>query len=221
MVLKNNGLIKRLDEHVINQIAAGEVVERPASVLKELLENSIDAGARNIHVVIAAAGVKLIKVSDDGCGMGLEELPLALARHATSKLRDFDELFEIGTLGFRGEALPSIGAVAKLSLSSRVAGEPHGWRIECRAGSVVEAQPQSITTGTVVEVQDLFFNLPARRKFLRSERTERFHIGRVFHQLVLSNPTVGFVLENERKERAVFKSVDDADALESRRGAVC
>ena len=165
---KTTHRIARLDGHLINQIAAGEVVERPASVLKELLENSIDAGARRVHVRITQAGVGSIRVSDDGRGIARDELALALARHATSKLQDFTGLSGVETLGFRGEALPSIGSVAKLSLASRVAGDRHGWQIECRAGSLSEATPNPVAPGTVVEVKDLFFNTPARRKFLRS-----------------------------------------------------
>ena len=133
---KTTHRIARLDGHLINQIAAGEVGERPASGLKELLENSIDAGARRVHVRITQAGVGSIRVSDDGRGIARDALALALARHATSKLEDFTGLSGVETLGFRGEALPSIGSVATLSLASRVAGDRHGWQIECRAGSL-------------------------------------------------------------------------------------
>ena len=213
--------IERLDGHLINQIAAGEVVERPASVLKELLENSIDAGARRVHVRITQAGVGSIRVSDDGRGIARDELALALARHATSKLQDFTGLSGVETLGFRGEALPSIGSVAKLSLASRVAGDRHGWQIECRAGSLSEVTPSPVAPGTVVEVKDLFFNTPARRKFLRSGRTERFHIDRVFRRLVLSNPEVGFVLEVDGEVVSVFEPTTDSSSMAGRLRAVC
>ena len=218
---KTTHRIARLDGHLINQIAAGEVVERPASVLKELLENSIDAGARRVHVRITQAGVGSIRVSDDGRGIARDELALALARHATSKLQDFTGLSGVETLGFRGEALPSIGSVAKLSLASRVAGDRHGWQIECRAGSLSEATPDPVAPGTVVEVKDLFFNTPARRKFLRSGRTERFHIDRVFRRLVLSNPEVGFVLEVDGEVVSVFEPTSDSSSMAGRLRAVC
>ena len=213
--------IERLDGHLINQIAAGEVVERPASVLKELLENSIDAGARRVHVRITQAGVGSIRVSDDGRGIARDELALALARHATSKLHDFTGLSGVETLGFRGEALPSIASVAKLSLASRVMGDRHGWRIECRAGSLSESTPDAVAPGTVVEVNDLFFNTPARRKFLRTGRTERFHIDRVFRRLVLSNPEVGFVLEVDGEVVSVFEPITDRQSMTGRLRAVC
>ncbi len=218
---KTTHRIARLDGHLINQIAAGEVVERPASVLKELLENSIDAGARRVHVRITQAGVGSIRVSDDGRGIARDELALALARHATSKLQDFTGLSGVETLGFRGEALPSIGSVAKLSLASRVAGDRHGWQIECRAGSLSEVTPNPVAPGTVVEVKDLFFNTPARRKFLRSGRTERFHIDRVFRRLVLSNPEVGFVLEVDGEVVSVFEPTSDSSSMAGRLRAVC
>ena len=218
---KTTHRIARLDGHLINQIAAGEVVERPASVLKELLENSIDAGARRVHVRITQAGVGSIRVSDDGRGIARNQLALALARHATSKLQDFTGLSGVETLGFRGEALPSIGSVAKLSLASRVAGDRHGWQIECRAGSLSEATPDPVAPGTVVEVKDLFFNTPARRKFLRSGRTERFHIDRVFRRLVLSNPEVGFVLEVDGEVVSVFEPTSDSSSMAGRLRAVC
>ena len=218
---KTTHRIARLDGHLINQIAAGEVVERPASVLKELLENSIDAGARRVQVRITQAGVGSIRVSDDGRGIARDELALALARHATSKLQDFTGLSGVETLGFRGEALPSIGSVAKLSLASRVAGDRHGWQIECRAGSLSEATPNPVAPGTVVEVKDLFFNTPARRKFLRSGRTERFHIDRVFRRLVLSNPEVGFVLEVDGEVVSVFEPTSDSSSMAGRLRAVC
>ena len=141
--------IRILSDKVANQIAAGEVVERPVAVVKELVENSIDAGARRGHVRITQAGVGSIRVSDDGRGIARDELALALARHATSKLQDFTGLSGVETLGFRGEALPSIGSVAKLSLASRVAGDRHGWQIECRAGSLSEATPDPVAPGTV------------------------------------------------------------------------
>src|SRR5437764_12173750 len=152
--------IRRLPEGIANRIAAGEVIERPASVLKELAENSIDAGASRIDIAFRDGGRTLIRVGDDGEGMGAEELDLAVERHATSKLAD-DDLIDIRTLGFRGEALPSIGAVARLTITTRAAGEPHAWAITVDGGSKAEAKPAALAAGTTVEVRDLFYATPA------------------------------------------------------------
>ena len=163
--------VRQLSESLINRIAAGEVVERPASVVKELVENALDAGARKIEVVTDGGGRRLIRVGDDGEGMTRQDLALAVERHATSKLPD-DDLLDIRTLGFRGEALPSIGAVARLAITTRHAGEPHAWTIEVAGGEKSAVKPAALSVGTRVEVRDLFYATPARLKFLKTERTE-------------------------------------------------
>lgn len=181
--------IRPLPEHVINQIAAGEVIERPASVLKELLENSLDAGATELDIEIEQAGRALIRVSDNGHGMPSEALALALQRHCTSKLQDLEDLAHMVTLGFRGEALASIASVARLALSSRTIADEHGWCIRANGGTVSGApEPMPHPVGTRVEVRDLFFNTPARRKFLRSERSEFQHIQDVVRRIAYSRP---------------------------------
>ena len=163
-------IIRQLDEAAINRIAAGEVVERPASAVKELVENAIDAGATRVTVEIADGGKTLIRVSDDGCGMGPDELPLALSRHATSKI-DGSDLLNIHSFGFRGEALPSLGAVGRLSIQSRVAGQD-GAEIAVSGGQMGAVKPAALNPGTVVALRDLFFATPARLKFLRTDRAE-------------------------------------------------
>jgi DNA mismatch repair protein MutL len=168
--------IKALPDHLINQIAAGEVVDRPASVVKELVENSLDAGARVIRVSLNSGGRRLIRVVDDGDGMEAEELSLALQRHATSKITSLEDLERVASLGFRGEALPSIASVSRLLLGSRTSGGEHGWQVQVRNGQVSEPEPLPMETGTRIEVSDLFHNVPARRKFLRTEQTEYKHV---------------------------------------------
>src|SRR5213080_3647082 len=163
--------VRQLSEAVVNRIAAGEVVERPASAVKELIENALDAGAARIDVLTDGGGRRLIRVTDDGAGMTRADLALAVDRHATSKLPE-DDLLDIRTLGFRGEALPSIGAVARLSIATRHAGEPHAWTITVDAGIKSEVKPAALGEGTRVEVRDLFYATPARLKFLKSERSE-------------------------------------------------
>ena len=191
--------IRQLPEQLVNQIAAGEVVERPSSVVKELLENSLDAGATRVEIDIDAGGAKRIRVRDDGCGIPAEELALALSRHATSKIASLEDLEQVGTLGFRGEALPSIASVSRLKLSSRERGAPHGWAVEAQDGRLSNAAPAQHPEGTTVDVQDLFFNVPARRKFLRAERTEFGHIEELVRAQALARPQVEFrLLHNGR-----------------------
>ena len=178
--------IQLLPDHLVNQIAAGEVVERPASVVKELTENSFDAGARRIVVQVEQGGSRLCRVRDDGVGISAGELALALKRHATSKISSLDDLRTVATLGFRGEALPSIAAVAKLALTSRIAGERSAWTVSSSGGASSEPQPAAHPRGTTVEVRDLFYNTPARRSFLRKPVTEARHIDRAVLRLALS-----------------------------------
>ena len=185
--------IRRLPEALVNRIAAGEVVERPAAAVKELVENAIDAGAGRIRIGLEGAGRRLILVEDDGTGMRPDELALALERHATSKLLD-DQLIDIRTLGFRGEALPSIGSVSRLTLTSRAAGEAHGWRLRCAAGVVQSPEPAAAPVGTQVEVLDLFFNTPARLKFLKSDRREQELVREIVERLAMAQPRIAFEL---------------------------
>lgn len=191
--------IKLLPDHLINQIAAGEVVDRPSSVVKELVENSLDAGAAHIKVQLEQGGRRMLRVTDDGLGMTQEELSLALKRHATSKIADLDDLERVATMGFRGEALPSIASVARLDLSSRYAGEDHGWQVSVRRGEIAEPEPSAIQGGTRVNVEDLFYNVPARRKFLKTERTEFNHVDLLLRRFALARFDVGFELEHNGK----------------------
>ncbi len=188
--------IRALPDHLINQIAAGEVVERPAAALKELLENALDSGATHIDVDLAGGGRERIRVADNGTGIAREDLHLAVARHATSKLATAEDLDAIATLGFRGEALASIAAVSRLALSSRAAGKPHAWRIEVDGGSVGVIAPAALAAGTTVTVQELYYNTPARRKFLRAEATEWGHSEEAFRRIALAHPDVGFTLQH-------------------------
>jgi DNA mismatch repair protein MutL len=186
--------IRILPEAVANRIAAGEVVERPASVVKELLENALDAGAKTIRVEVEAGGKRMIRVIDDGCGMSHDDALLAFERHATSKLRSADDLMSIPTLGFRGEALPTIAAVSRLLLETRAADEAEGTRVEFAGGKLVSVKPAGLPAGTTVSVADLFYSVPARRKFLKSETTELGHIASLVTHYALANPGKQFVL---------------------------
>jgi DNA mismatch repair protein MutL len=188
--------VRQLDESVINRIAAGEVVERPASVAKELIENALDAGARRIEIVTASGGRGLIRVTDDGEGMRREDLVLAVERHATSKL-DGGDLLAIRTLGFRGEALPSIGAVAQLAITTRHAAEPHAWALTVEGGVKSQAKPAALGEGTRVEVRDLFYTTPARLKFLKSDRAEGEALREIVRRLAMSRPDVAFTIAGE------------------------
>jgi DNA mismatch repair protein MutL len=190
--------VRQLSEGIVNRIAAGEVVERPASVVKELVENALDAGATRIEVLTDGGGRRLIRVSDDGDGMTRQDLALAVERHATSKLPD-DDLLDIRTLGFRGEALPSIGAVARLTITTRHASEPNGWAITVDGGDKAQVKPAALGNGTRVEVRDLFFATPARLKFLKSDRSEGEAIREVVRRLAMSRPDVAFTLAGEER----------------------
>ena len=189
--------IRILSEQVANQIAAGEVIERPASVVKELIENAIDAGATAIHIEIRGGGRRLVRVADDGCGIPGAELELAFARHATSKLQTIDDLTHITTLGFRGEALASIAAVAHVTVQTRAEGEEVGARLRLEAGNVARREPFGHPRGTTVSVENLFYNVPARVKFLRSEATERSHIGSLVTRYAMAYPRLRLALEND------------------------
>jgi DNA mismatch repair protein MutL len=195
--------VRQLSEAVVNRIAAGEVVERPASVVKELVENALDAGAKRIDVLTDGGGRRLICVTDDGDGMTQADLALAVERHATSKLAD-DDLVAIRTLGFRGEALPSIGAVARLSIVTRHASEPHAWAIEVDAGKKSAVKPAALGGGTRVEVRDLFYATPARLKFLKLDRTEAEAVREVVRRLAMSRPDVAFSLAGEERMPVTF-----------------
>ncbi len=190
------GKIHVLSEHVANQIAAGEVVERPASVVKELLENSLDAGARRIRISVEGGGRRLIHIVDDGCGMLRDDALLAFERHATSKLRSADDLLSIATLGFRGEAMPSIAAVSRLRLETRAAEEPSGSIVEIAGGRILKVEEAGLPVGTSIAVRDLFFNTPARKKFLKSEATELSHIASLVTQYALAHPDKHFELHS-------------------------
>jgi DNA mismatch repair protein MutL len=177
-----------LSDQLISQIAAGEVVERPASALKELLENSLDAGSTELNVTLLHGGVKQLRVADNGCGVAREDLQLALTRHATSKIASLDDLERVASLGFRGEALASIASVSRTQLISRSADEKHAWRITSDGSDISTVEPAALDAGTIVEVNDLYFNTPARRKFLKTEGTEFGHCEEAFRRVALSRP---------------------------------
>ncbi|MEM9601914.1 MAG: DNA mismatch repair endonuclease MutL [Pseudomonadota bacterium] len=202
--------IEQLPDALVNQIAAGEVVERPASIVKELVENALDAGASRVLVEIEQGGVRRVRVRDNGIGIVRDELALALTRHATSKIRSSDDLMRVASMGFRGEALPSIASVSRLRLTSRARGVDTAWTVECDLdGTPSEPKPAAHDEGTTVEVADLFFNLPARRKFLRAERTEFDHVQQVVRRLALVRPDVAFDLVHNRKSVQRWSDVPD------------
>src|SRR5213594_3489841 len=190
--------IQILPDALINKIAAGEVVERPASVVKELLENSLDAGATDVRIEIESGGRRLMRIADNGCGMLRDDAMLAFERHATSKLRDVKDLLSIATLGFRGEALPSIASVSRLLLETRAAEETTGTRVEIAGGKMLRCDEVARGPGTVITVRDLFYNVPARKKFLRSEQTELAHIASLVTHYSLAHPDKSFRLDTPR-----------------------
>src|SRR5438552_2328131 len=192
--------ISQLPPSVVTKIAAGEVIERPASVVKELLENSVDAGCGRIDIAIEQGGIELIRVVDDGCGIQPDDLPLAFANHATSKLASSDELFQMRTLGFRGEALASMGGVAQVTLQSRLRDHAYGAEITCHGGVLSAARTWNGAPGTRIEVRHLFYNTPVRRKFLRTPATEIGHVCEAVTRLALSHPTLQISLRHNGKE---------------------
>ena len=213
--------IQQLPDHLINQIAAGEVVERPASVVKELLENSLDAGASEVQIDIVAGGQKLIRLRDNGAGIAKEELALAMSRHATSKITSLEDLEAVASLGFRGEALPSIASVARMTLTSRTADQESAWQVEADNGELSTPGPAAYPGGTSVEVHDLFYNTPARRKFLRTERTEFGHIEKWIRRLALSRPDVAITLTHNRRAVLVLAAADTDEARQARIAKIC
>ena len=213
--------ITQLPPQLVNQIAAGEVVERPASVLKELLENSLDAGATRIDVDVEEGGIKLCRVRDNGTGIPASEMPLALSRHATSKIATLDDLEQVASLGFRGEALPSIASVSRLTLISRRRGDDSGWSLHGDGSDAAdEPVPAATGEGTAVEVRDLFYNTPARRRFLRTARTEYAHLDKVARQIALSRSSVAFRLNHNGKAVLNLPGADSHELEEQRVAAI-
>ncbi|EHR73318.1 DNA mismatch repair protein MutL [Burkholderiales bacterium JOSHI_001] len=208
--------IRELPDDLVSQIAAGEVVERPASVVRELVDNALDAGARNITLRLSAGGVRAIVVEDDGCGIPAAQLALALKRHATSKISDLADLESVGTMGFRGEALAAIASVAEVAITSRMAGDPSAHRISAHTG---ELQPAARATGTTVEVRELFFSTPARRKFLKTDATELAHCVEAVRRHALARPDVGFAIWHEGKLNAQWRAAEPEQRLADVLGA--
>ena len=212
--------IKLLDQKTAGKIAAGEVIERPSGVLKELLENSLDSGATIINVDIEKAGKKLIRVNDNGQGIGKEDLPTALLRHSTSKITDFEDLGSLNTFGFRGEALYSIAAISKITISSCVEGEK-GAMIQAEGGKLINQAPAPALKGTTVEVRDLFFNTPARLKFLKSDAVERSHLLSCAEDAAMANPETAFNVRTDgNKIYALASQKNDQAGLRSRLGKI-
>src|SRR5580698_5794074 len=208
--------IRPLPPDLINQIAAGEVIERPSSVVMELVENSLDAGATRVEVDIELGGARLIRVRDDGDGIAPDDLPLAVASHATSKIGSFDDMEHVASMGFRGEALASMSSVARFAITSRLRGSDNAFRIEVDSGRLQAARPAQHPQGTSVEVRDLFYNVPARRKFLRAERTEFAHIDDLLKSLALARSGVEFRLSHNGKSVRVWKAARDEQAMLTR-----
>ncbi|HEB92860.1 MAG TPA: DNA mismatch repair endonuclease MutL [Gammaproteobacteria bacterium] len=214
--------IQKLSTRLTNQIAAGEVVERPSAVVKELLENSLDAGARSIDIDVEQGGRKLIRLRDDGCGILKEDFPLALSRHATSKIHSLDDLACVASLGFRGEALPSISSVSRLELRSCARGDDSGWCVTGDGGDAIsEPQPVAHPEGTTIEVRDLFFNTPARRKFLRTDKTEFAHLETVVKRLALSRFDVAFALRHNQRTVLKLRPAQSEPEQRQRVAQVC
>ncbi|MEM8816536.1 MAG: DNA mismatch repair endonuclease MutL [Pseudomonadota bacterium] len=213
--------IRKLPSHLVNQIAAGEVVERPASVVKELVENSLDSGASQVDIEILAGGQKLIRVRDDGAGIPQTELATALARHATSKIASLEDLEAVVSLGFRGEALPSIASVSRFSIRSRNAAAESAWEVTANGGELTEPRPVAHPPGTTVEVNDLFYNTPARRRFLRTERTEFSHVEKWLKRLALSRPDVGFSLKHNQRSVLALPAAKDTEKELKRLARIC
>ena len=211
-----------LSTNLANQIAAGEVVERPSSVVKELVENSLDAGATQIELEIEKGGIALIRIRDNGAGIHHDDMSLALSRHATSKIASFDDLSHLVSLGFRGEALPSIASVSRLKVMSLFQGEDQAWQLSVNGGETEpKAQPVAHPQGTTIEVRDLFFNTPARRKFMRAERTEYKHLEDVVRRIGLSRFDVGITLKNEQKQVHQWRAASDQEGRRRRIAAIC
>jgi len=211
--------IQPLPEHLVNQIAAGEVIERPASVVKELLENSLDAGSTRIDIEIEQGGKDLIRIRDNGSGIAREQLSVALQRHATSKIRTLEDLEHVNSLGFRGEALPSIASISRFSLTSRLRDHDSAWSIQGDAPE--SSQPAALQQGTVIEVRDIFFNTPARRKFLKADRTELSHIEQIIKRIALSHFDVEFHFSHNRKPVYHLKQATDRQQQEQRIKQLC
>ena len=214
--------IQSLPTQLVNQIAAGEVVERPSSVVKELVENCFDAGATQITIDIEQGGIRIIKIRDNGCGIFKEDLPLALSRHATSKIASLQDLEHVSSMGFRGEALPSISSVAKLTLISRTSDEECAWKVSADGSETdFDPQPDPHPAGTTIDVRDLFYNTPARRKFLKTEKTEFSHIENLIKKMALSRFDIGFTLNHNLREVINLKPVESESDKERRIASIC
>lgn len=212
--------IQQMPNQLINQIAAGEVVERPASVVKELLENSIDANATKIEIDIEQGGIKLIRIRDNGHGIHKDDLALALSRHATSKIRNLDDLEHVKSLGFRGEALPSIASISRMSITSRQ-DSAEGFKVQGRDEASAELAPAPHGVGTTIEVRDLFYNVPARRKFMRTEKTEFNHLEDVVRRIALSHFDVSISLNHNQRSIKQWRAAADRVSMEQRLAEVC